>query len=571
MFPAQHCSVKGNFIFKVFDKDHNLKQSIGPIENFITPIGLGYPAKFAFADCFRYISLGTGTAINTLGNTLNIMGTTGLDKPHPDYQYIGGRNTFEDYDGANSNYDLEGCSSSENLSGITLTRSWRIPKGNDTFQSDFTITEYMVSPGQPSSVSGYSPDDGFLTPRCACAAADVSINPFPLYAGQNYESGPADGPEHSALGAYYKSPTICEANKAFSRVLTDIAATSGDSINVTYNLNINFNIKPKIFSVLGTSQETNWNGTISGYCGLIHHGLKRINGTDATIAAGTIFAPGGAYAITQDYALNSELGESYTPAWGNPMEPSRTGQLMDGGHFDSVLAYITNDNLQFAFNSVNGGNLSVGSPISSGIMGWISNPSSNVEGVVDNPTKFNIRRFGNLLNYADTGNFYSSDNVSADSLGVTVTSMKNSLSNFPAFSAPTTLAQYSGRSRYTDFNVEFHGTDAGSNGGFPIDGQVKSLVLAYQNKADADDNGGFQLGIEAYHLINTIPFFDSIFASSGDGHAVLPATGAGNTYNTDNQNGYFYLSQGGNLTVFFRRSWSSDCPSSVSGCPGFVG
>jgi hypothetical protein len=564
MFPVQNYSVKGNFVFKIYDSNHNLKQTVGPVENFITSMGLGFPANFAFADCFRYISLGTGNAPNCLTGNGSIWGTTGLNKPHPDHQYIGGRTAYSDPDGSLSNYDLQGCSFKEHSSGVTLSRSWRVPRGGANFDQDITFKEYMVSPGQPSFVSGYSDSDGFASLRCACAADDVTSAPQ-LYQSQDYFSPQVFGPEHSALGGYYKTPSICEAYQAFSRIVTDITAAAGDSITATYNLNINYATGAKLFSVTPHSENSNWSGSVMGNCGQIHHGLMLINDNSSLTSSNSVLGPGNLY-ITPWNTYEGpvyELGESFVPPWGAPMEPSRTGQLLAGGNFNNILGYISTDNLQFAINSADGGSIIAGGPTSSGVMAWKSTPSTSID--PDASKWYNIRQNSGLANYADFADYHTT--VSAQDINFPVVCKQQDLIQFSGFTPPSSAPQCSGRSRNTAFSMEFWGNTNDANGNMPMQGQIKALTLAYRDASQ--DSSFYKLNDPSYPL-TTIPFFDAVFASSGVGRAILPAI-VGSTYNTGNQNGYFYLPINGKLTVQFIRSWSSDCPSSVSGCPGFVG
>ena len=144
-----HLQVQGEYTVDVYRRDGNLSYSMGPFKNFITSTGLSYPHNFAFADCFRYISFGSGTAVNSIKNTINGgWGTITLDKPMTGFSFIGGRGT--QYDSAHATSQYSSASFKETISGLSLSRGWRVPIGDTNyFDTGYTFKEVMLSPGRP--------------------------------------------------------------------------------------------------------------------------------------------------------------------------------------------------------------------------------------------------------------------------------------------------------------------------------------------------------------------------------------------------------------------------------------
>src|ERR1700761_2387038 len=126
-------SMHGRYKFDVYASGGAHKWSSDYSKNFITSTGLVYPSLFAFADCFRFLSIGTGLGGNSISGGFNGWGTTGLTNPVPAYTYIGSRDC-----NGNSQYEPNGCGYVEAISGIILSRAWRIPPANDFFPSLFT-------------------------------------------------------------------------------------------------------------------------------------------------------------------------------------------------------------------------------------------------------------------------------------------------------------------------------------------------------------------------------------------------------------------------------------------------
>ncbi len=130
--------------------------------NFITPTGLMYPATYAFADCFRFLSLGRSAISHSGAVTLNTLGTTGL------YERIGTvgsseGNTSVDYmgwDAYASGAEYSHCGTVLGETGPRFYRGWFVPSGAnpETVVNEagggLTITEFMVSPGNAADPTG---------------------------------------------------------------------------------------------------------------------------------------------------------------------------------------------------------------------------------------------------------------------------------------------------------------------------------------------------------------------------------------------------------------------------------
>src|SRR5581483_3806320 len=125
MLPNQNLSIRGTFKFDVYKADGTLKYSSPNINNFITSTGLCFPAYYAFADCFRFLSVGSGTTANSITGGFNGWGTTGLAQPLDGFTYIGSRT--DPNDASTSLYESEACGYREEGNKVVLTRAWRLP------------------------------------------------------------------------------------------------------------------------------------------------------------------------------------------------------------------------------------------------------------------------------------------------------------------------------------------------------------------------------------------------------------------------------------------------------------
>ena len=124
-----HFSLKGSFHTYVYSQEGELKDE-SRFDNFITSSGLTQIYSLPVADCFKYLSVGTGTAINSVE-------TTGLDRPVSSFSYL---NSYV----SNSNGYVE------TPSGVALYRAWLLSGAPVNVAGGFTGLELMVSPGNAS-------------------------------------------------------------------------------------------------------------------------------------------------------------------------------------------------------------------------------------------------------------------------------------------------------------------------------------------------------------------------------------------------------------------------------------
>ena len=122
-------TLNGEYKVDVYSKENELVNSTDYFHNFITSTGLSYPRVTGFADCFYYLSLGSGNATNS------VLTTTGLQSPIPNYQYL-----------STDHFLKEGFGTTETLSGLSLYRAWRIPDTGSLFAKNFSFSELMTSP-----------------------------------------------------------------------------------------------------------------------------------------------------------------------------------------------------------------------------------------------------------------------------------------------------------------------------------------------------------------------------------------------------------------------------------------
>lgn len=131
--------------------------------NFITPTGLMYPNNYAFADCFRFLSLGRSSASHSGAVALNEMGTTGLSDAIASYttslgntqsaQYIG-------WEGYATGKASSNCGTALSETGPRFYRAWYIPTGreevsiNEPAGGGLMIGEFMVSPSSGEHTTG---------------------------------------------------------------------------------------------------------------------------------------------------------------------------------------------------------------------------------------------------------------------------------------------------------------------------------------------------------------------------------------------------------------------------------
>jgi len=142
--------LEGAFKVDIFDKDGKLLETTDYFSNFITQTGLLYPLTYGFADCFRFLSIGSSSSANTLN-------TTGLVSPITTIQ-TNGSPSVQDGRYLNKNAyhgGLDGaCGTIIARSGPIMYRGWNIPSGGALTTAAVNINEFMVSPSSGTDPSG---------------------------------------------------------------------------------------------------------------------------------------------------------------------------------------------------------------------------------------------------------------------------------------------------------------------------------------------------------------------------------------------------------------------------------
>ena len=587
--PSINLKLHGEFKVDIFNSDGELKRSSNYVKNFITNSGALYPYYFAFADCFRYLSLGIGTGINSTG--LSIAPTTGLVTGVPAFSYLGTGNYVT------GGYLGGGCGNfaDPNSNTISLIRQWSIPDiSGNVLQASYPFSEIMVSPGRPY-VTGWSSNNSFTaiaTGACLCSEGGV-------YSLDNGSLGSPDlfGLECSPIAAYYdivqqvqeevnsQSMTnaglrnrlrMCDAPYAFARITGNFNATSGEIMTVTYKLNLSFTTGVQKGLFTSANHDTNKNWAALGYvANITNPGVKLI--TDGNIAANisSILSPTLNRLQHIDYSIRSNwtpsYGESFIPSMGIPFEPSCI--YGTNGNF---IAYISDDNTQFAANST-GGACNTGLfkpwntsgpnlPQNSGLLKFqtiISGNNSSLAissaGGTDywqlNP--YNIRQSTSSATYPSTGDVSSPTTASPN---VYISPSQSNSLFFPNSRGGTIATNYV----FSNYYISSFGTYQ----------TVKSYVLGYVDAAALQFVSGNAAGFD---FTNVMPFFDCLFSGISGSTNFLPIVQNGSQDNSTSTKitnasvtGYNYLS--GNAGYYYpilnnQLTWTADCPHGVDGCP----
>ena len=534
MIVKSNLGINGRFKFDVYSKDGTLKY-YKESDNFITPTGLDYINRYAITDCWRYLSLGTGTEGNTA--TGNNIGTTGLHRSiGTGFSYIGGNTSMAYCNEQVNNYVTRGCGYSIGTSGITLQRAWRVPVGESFFTQDYTFTEYMLSPGKPAATGWLTFAD--LSDTGSACSCDTVV--YPTFGDTtNYKYGP----ESFDFAGHYTN--ICNDTKAFTRIVKDISVTTDDYLVVNYALTVNYPTGIVPFDVGVTrnspnpdSATYNWR-RVSGASSLVHPGIKLINNGDVTAVG----------AVTQIENYEYRAGESFVPPLGDALEPSTSSTYK--------IAYLSNDNLQFLVNSYSGGASGGWSKQPSGLMlfnrNWITDTSnsSSVLGNDIDKAQFNSPRSENTQNYSaypSQTDFRDATDYSTIANGTFI----------PETIEPAAISQkldtsyvFTGRQRATTLSFQYKDLDRTTN--FP----VRAFVYGYNAT-----NYWF-------------PAIDSLIYPSGSNRLTPKVDIPLKTYpdpedilTSSTSTGYNYYDMFNNiLQIELRLGWSAPCPNGISGCP----
>jgi len=617
--PGTNLKLNGQFKFDLYTPQGELITGSKFIDNFITNSGVLYPYHFAFADCFRYLSVGVGTLANSIVTSGSYLPTTGLSSPLSQYSYIGSRQAWDG--GQNSTYYATpgsfgaGCGYINNDNGVSLVRQWNLPDNTGgVFNSAQIFNEFMVSPGQPyvTGVGGVK--------LCTCAETDGVAT-----TGKDCSS---IAEYYDWLASTYTSQNhsvrlrMCDAKNAFARVLPagGVSVVSGSVLTVTYQLNIvvDTGIHYTSLAYNRGDNNTNWNYQLNSFNTITNPGVALIN--DGTVFG--ITAPNGNqrlqhfdYNISdgRTYTFANEYGESIIGPFGAPLEPSNFFQLNQPAN-QNVVVYFSNDDLQFIV-SPNGGAFTATGNYSpwniwadgniSGTYSYgqiVSSGGNSYQYINVNPSSGNF-----LTNTAYWSNIGAENDVTLSTSGLMGFSNNNEtaiISGGGYWSAspnafnirtssgfapnPGDITQNSGMtaSSFTSvkasqptFSLSFIGNNAanGTRSGqvsytysfenytFSNGLQVKSFVAAYQDVAYGT---AFGMGDN----VNSVPFFDSVFSGVSGAGTFLPGlesvtTGVWIT-GIDNLDYNNLQSQSNSLYPILNLTlgWNVPCPSNVVGC-----
>lgn len=613
--------LQGQFKFDLYDKSGNLLQTSNYVDNFITQSGLRYPLYFAFADCFRFLSAGSGDIQNSI---LTNSETVGLETGIPELSYIGSRN---DYNNPNStNYaKFPYCGyrfSDKNI--VELYRGWTLPNnsgGEDgVFKTSGILKEFMVSPGRPY-VYTYQDEEKTQIDKKLCSCNE-SASETPL-------GSTVKGRDCSAIANYYNfiknAPlasnyklSICEATGAFARVVFNQPYVSGSVLNITYKLTISINTGIRFESMSDSSSpdQNNFYGNWNLVQGVTQPGIKLIN--DGLIL--NSIPPSAPNTLPRlqhfgygvdNYIFNYEYGESFIPSHGIPLEPSihyiQSNESPENSLYN-IVYYLSEDNSQFLV-SENGG--------------AFKNTGEYAPWNLYSPNK--IYYSGNYVYFEDLSFKYINENPDSgkslededywENLGyLKVVTVFNS--GIKKYKNDVIFGGSYWTENSNEFNIRFSGSQIpytgnilensislkniykNSSRGVPIVDYfkntstrkmnlvnnfefrnysiperylyIKSVVSSYRDAPLAVKSQFSNIGDK----INLVPFLDGIFESN-KGQGFLPKVKTGILdfeitgafiSGTDNLD-YFYLSENDLYPILFSNlTWTVDCPSSVLGC-----
>lgn len=524
---SQNLKLKGEYRIRVFDKNKTLKSDSDYLPNLITNSGMLFPFSVAFADTFRYLTLGSGSAAP------NDYTKTGCEKAIPEFQYLGmynglttldqssnfataGKLLLKDYS-EDYYYDPDGCGSILRPDRVELYRTWKVPTGTDAYAikdytGDQSIKELTVSPSAP-------------------------IEQVMLSEG---------------LSGYLPFTPTNDHNLAFSRIVLNspFSLLQGDYALISYRLSVypqtgvSFYTKT-LQSVTFSKSEgdligcTGWTGILTGVYSQIHPGIKLISDKDANLYNGQDAKkalefqnldpddPDSAR-IPSKGDEKSYFGVSYSPFKIDcPSEPS----VIDNDYF---YCYLSNDNEQFLANP-SGGAI----PLSATGKYFPFNPAGIKPGGVhkyiydlglrptDSATKIRMKK--SSLTWPDSGNI------------IVAAPPPSNLSTRRSFSDALISQDYSEPSKIIKFSW---GTTA-------VIQTVSSLVIAVEYEDPMEKDTKY-----------ISPFFDMLFSSTTG--QMIPNLVAG--YNPslygyytpmDNSTGTkLFLDGINNLSLSFKLSWS---------------
>ena len=245
MITNTECALQGQFKVDIYNKENHLVDTTDWFNNYITNTGLFYPLTYPFADCFRFLSLGSSSSANTdattglvnpmsFNNKFSVLDENGSPAG---FQHVShwGKEAYH-VAGPPPDYATPGsCGAQHHKTGPLLFRGWNVPSGNFYVSKNLNINEFAVSPS-----SGADP-----------------------------------------LGS-----------KAFSRIVKPIIIPSGTRSIISYRLKLAIDSGIKTFgagtfSIAGadTSEGStilNTLGNLSGYYRQVYHGFRLVDNQGRT-------------------------------------------------------------------------------------------------------------------------------------------------------------------------------------------------------------------------------------------------------------------------------------------------
>lgn len=608
--------LQGQFKFDLYDKSGNLLKSSDYVNNFITQSGLMYPMHFAFADCFRFLSIGDSDVQNSI--TLESE-TVGLTSPINGLIYIGSRTDFDDKN--SSKYAPQpSCGyrfPNENV--VELYRMWSLPSNDpdDVFQSPGIFKEFAVSPGRPYVEA--RDESNNIKYLCSC----------------NETKNDLAGEDCSAIADYYNFVhtldsnrlKICDATASFARILYSLEYPIESRVNITYKLTISVETglrKQQMNNA--SSQNGNFGGHWNLWQGVTQLGLKLIN--NGSIPENNIYSAkdkfrlqhfGYDLSFNDNYTFTKEYGESFIPPYGIPLEPS-THNI--GGSQDinstNIVYYFSEDNTQFLI-SENGGALSSQKTgelapwnfynskriYSSGNLAYNGDYTYKyINAITGSGKDLNDTEYWSNLNYLNVVNIFNTGikkfknnndliiytegqtywrsrpeeyNIRKDQITVPDTGdilfQKASSVRFYLNSSKSTPTKNFNPPANGVRTVSLSKTFIFDQFSLPNNLYVKSLVGAYKDlntqvivaKNYPRDYENYIPFLDSLSENTSLIFLPNVVTGIGD-YGIYNNTGA-SISGSDNVN-YFYLS---NNTLIYPiltdiLTWSADCPNNVDGC-----
>lgn len=618
--------LQGEYTVNVFHGNGTLRYSTGPHKNFITSTGLSMPYHVAFADCFRYLSLGSGDAYNTIETGTNGVGTTGLNQPLGSFSYIGGRTQKNDGDHEYTQYSSASFSESENT--LSLSRGWRVPIGDATFDTNYNFREFMISPGRPY-VTGISNSalyskvaiTAYSSTSAQASSATWAVNAYvgdavAFYDGSNilratrkittnssntvnfatiswpenpvtnswqlgiypyynlchcdeyindiHDNSSVHGQDYTATADEYRNRgyPICRETGAFVRVVKDIDVTAGDYLTLTYTLKITIDSGHNTFNVVPNAAGRPIDQT-DGQGNVDNDNWRTFN------------VSGKSALLHHGLKLVNPGTISANGPWGGITQPSTQfssasdyGESYVGSWGDPLEPYITNTYL--------GGYVSTDwlqFTVNAASGGASGNGSYRNNGLMawrktptnDASSSFPSRWFN--IRQPNDANGVGSSNKSPNATGYFADSTDpiNDFGYLVTFAEPRAVAV-----EYSSYVVSGRSRSVGRNfeyAGPIINGNPSPNMINEPVRAIVLSY------VDPVHSYYHIPYFDMMIADTG--YHLTPALNASTYYIDTGDNGnspsvpkWYYIADNSKLTLFFQETWSSPCDTSVEGCPG---